>query len=1664
MKDEAKQRISEHIYNLRIFHYLRRSQEEKKEVVANEEAAISIDRLSAITTLVKQHLKKTPNNEKILEKKIKVFCHLGNLQSAFALVSDWVKQNPEHPVAKREFKRLETVMAVLQDENSDDDDKPALGATSCQKPSSTPPQTPPEVEAVKPVPKNTVRVLPPQPPRNTTKHNNEESLLYFCSFCDVRFARQEELDTHCHSDQHKNHLASDESHGWTYRPPPRGQTSEEYALCQRYQTSRCPFGDKCTQAHSEAELEEWQERLAFRKQQLQKARDNQLHGNTFTERLLEKLTNPEGPKVGLVQSLEFVKIHVNSDLKVNMTTKKCTNAWTFTVTSKVCLHGVALLDDVNRSYFHISSISVGPKKTQKYQNLETHCQEWINQDAVSKSQDNINKSQGEYVYRVKIVFKTDIYGTFRQSVIFDFGLDAIVVRETQVESAPVTDPEKLSKDLVLSTANRWTHDDVTVVPFTPKLVSYLDKEEQLLSKYILPHADRLSLLETLTQPLSKDNYRLWMHEMLYLEELAELAFIQRFNVSASLQLVNRFLLMPGALSSAKYTREGELFARLKLEDVLSEDSMAGRLILQNAQIAWVAPAVDTSDGNKEMRKVYEAMIEDKGKNFVFLRLSSTCVSDLKLTCDEDFVAQIQFQLNRLPKCEMHAAVDGLSTLDIVFPDTTKIVNVSAPDEKVITSLEDMPLNAQQKEAILNITALGSGNRPPLLIIGPFGTGKTYTLAQAAKLVLQQEGTRVLICTHSNSAADLYIKDFFHPFVEAGQTELRPLRIYYHLRWMQTVPEVILQYSLFQREGPAAGTFGMPTTEDIMKHRVIITTLSTARYINDLSLSRGFFTHIFIDEAAQALECETLIPLSLANEDTCIVLAGDHMQISPEVYSPFTQQQGFHLSFLERLYDMYPTQCPWKVMLCENYRSHAAIVDFTSELFYDHQLIASGKQIPHPTLYPLSFFAAMGEEVQHENNTGFYNLSEMYEVVDRVDDLVKKWPEEWGELNGNSISVVSPYMDQVIRIRGELRKRKIYNVSVERVLNVQEAFIFVFLLRKVWEYFLEVCQQNNSLFGITWNQLRSQLDRAEVAKNYVLNPLAPEFVPNRLFHITRQSAEAAAAAAYLPQAPLWHYMGPQHLQYSHGAPYQMYPQMMPYFSMPMYTPYVGPVLMRPPAGGGLWGHHKGGVPRANVPHLAAQRAESIRMVDFRPSYKPSRGRMTAYPFSRLPLSYPLPTMYPIYPNNHPSHQGYYLLPDDLRLAALQQQYSFPYNHQPIIRPPLGGPHTHLHGPVYHGIPLHSPFGSGQHGLASPSDRGDEGVEARGSPDTRLNTGNSSSPIPAFQVLPNVKHVPPHLRPGLNPPSQNSSRSSTPVNQVPMPSIPGLAPGPLPEGRGTPVSERPYSPANYGVGRSSTPLSAEEASQDVKDRGLPNFAKSAATSNLVSDIMTGTGNRPVKALSEEGAAETYAEVSANQNNYTAATPASASLKNKRDTKQLRLQTTGFSRQFSDDLPTPTAITDIVRMIEENIEEGTESSENTPSPSAVPQRIHFVSLHNGRNAALSSLQLDLTAAQQLQHQQHNQPGSANSQPSSSDSSSPASKNEERPTYAGVVQKMPPSPGTLVPDISQMEPQTPRTPSGFMTPGGDMDLDPFGILKSLNIEATNAEQRRIHGGNSLQ
>lgn len=53
-----------------------------------------------------------------------------------------------------------------------------------------------------------------------------------------------------------------------------------------------------------------------------------------------------------------------------------------------------------------------------------------------------------------------------------------------------------------------------------------------------------------------------------------------------------------------------------------------------------------------------------------------------------------------------------------------------------------------------------------------------------------------------------------------------------------------------------------------------------------------------------------------------------------------------------------------------------LYSYTSELFYDGKLMASGKQPSHKDFYPLTFFTARGEDVQDKNSTAYYNNAEV----------------------------------------------------------------------------------------------------------------------------------------------------------------------------------------------------------------------------------------------------------------------------------------------------------------------------------------------------------------------------------------------------------------------------------------------------------------------------------------------------------------------------------------------------------------------------------------------------------------------------------------------------------------------------------------------------------------
>jgi len=63
--------------------------------------------------------------------------------------------------------------------------------------------------------------------------------------------------------------------------------------------------------------------------------------------------------------------------------------------------------------------------------------------------------------------------------------------------------------------------------------------------------------------------------------------------------------------------------------------------------------------------------------------------------------------------------------------------------------------------------------------------------------------------------------------------------------------------------------------------------------------------------------------------------------------------------------------------------------------------------------PLNFYAACGQETQDANGTSWYNVAEVLEVVERVNELYQSWPDAWGIKDAKSILVTTAYSDQVI---------------------------------------------------------------------------------------------------------------------------------------------------------------------------------------------------------------------------------------------------------------------------------------------------------------------------------------------------------------------------------------------------------------------------------------------------------------------------------------------------------------------------------------------------------------------------------------------------------------------------------------------------------------------------
>lgn len=257
-------------------------------------------------------------------------------------------------------------------------------------------------------------------------------------------------------------------------------------------------------------------------------------------------------------------------------------------------------------------------------------------------------------------------------------------------------------------------------------------------------------------------------------------------------------------------------------------------------------------------------------------------------------------------------------------------------------------------------------------------------------------------------ADEYFKRYF---CAANDEQLKVIRIYNVDRKMMTVDVQVKQFCLIDQNN---GRFRMPTLADIKNNQIIVATLEVSFYLHPFGNGCGF-SHIFIDEAGQDLECRTIIPFVLADKKTQIVVVGDHMQMGEELFNQVARDQNFGLSLMERLLHHYGKlkkfREPPQIFFTENYRNHKDIVAFVSKIYYENALVSRRGECAGQ-FGPLEFFTVLGKEELNKENASFYNLAEVEEIVERVAALYQQWPAEWGERCASQILVTSPYMEQV----------------------------------------------------------------------------------------------------------------------------------------------------------------------------------------------------------------------------------------------------------------------------------------------------------------------------------------------------------------------------------------------------------------------------------------------------------------------------------------------------------------------------------------------------------------------------------------------------------------------------------------------------------------------------
>lgn len=395
---------------------------------------------------------------------------------------------------------------------------------------------------------------------------------------------------------------------------------------------------------------------------------------------------------------------------------------------------------------------------------------------------------------------------------------------------------------------------------------------------------------------------------------------------------------------------------------------------------------------------------------------------LHLLHQDGAVYSIRFTCNRTNERRQYQAVQNAVKLDNEFLFPSQAPRRSIQESHVVPI--NPCLNMEQMTSVEKI--LGCEGGPPYVIHGPPGTGKTLTLVEAMlQLYKNRKNSRILVCASSNSAADHILENLISKdLVEVRVSEI--FRLNASSRLYEDVHPEHKAFCYLEEN-----VFACPPDKALKRYRIIISTYMSASLLYAEGVKKGHFSHILLDEAGQASEPETMVPIAnLCRSNTVVVLAGDPMQLGPVIYCKDAETYGLGKSYLERLFEceFYRNEDEnYVTKLVRNYRCHPAILELPSELFYKKDLIADkeetkssldawGNLLPNKE-FPVLFIGIQGCDEREGNNPSWFNRIEISKVVEIIRKLKRTT-----DLEDSDIGVITPYRQQVTKLKKTLEDK------------------------------------------------------------------------------------------------------------------------------------------------------------------------------------------------------------------------------------------------------------------------------------------------------------------------------------------------------------------------------------------------------------------------------------------------------------------------------------------------------------------------------------------------------------------------------------------------------------------------------------------------------------------